>query len=85
MANISRWLRISRVCVLAAIGLMAVTTPARVMAQAGPAVINSFNGTGMTLRAYINGILRQNKLADGVRESQEAAQGPVAGAGEGVH
>ena len=29
-------------------------------------VIASFNGRGLTLRAYINDILKQNKLADGV-------------------
>jgi hypothetical protein len=50
----------------AAIGLVAALTPALAIAQAGPGVINSFNGSGLTLRAYINGILKQNNLADGV-------------------
>ena len=50
----------------AAIGLVAALTPASALAQPGPSVIVSYNGSGLTLRAYINGILKQNNLADGV-------------------
>jgi hypothetical protein len=40
--------------------------PASASAQA---LIDSYNGSGMTLRAYINGILTQNKLAHGVADA----------------
>jgi hypothetical protein len=53
-------------CVAAAICLAAALTPASALAQAGSTVINSYNGTGLTLRAYITNILKQNKLVDGV-------------------
>jgi len=64
MKNVSAWSRVA--CVAAAICLAAALTPASALAQAGAAVINSYNGTGLTLRAYITNILKQNKLADGV-------------------
>jgi hypothetical protein len=50
----------------AAIGLIVALTPALALAQARSSLIDSFNGSGLTLRAYINGILKQNNLADGV-------------------
>jgi hypothetical protein len=53
-------------CLAVAICLLAALTPVSALAQAGRTVIDSYNGSGMTLRAYINGILKQNKLADGV-------------------
>jgi hypothetical protein len=49
-------------CAAAAISLAAALTPASAIAQ----VIDSYNGSGLTLRAYINGVLKQNNLADGV-------------------
>jgi len=49
-------------CAAAAIGFVAALTPVSALAQA----IDSYNGNGLTLRAYINGILKQNNLADGV-------------------
>jgi hypothetical protein len=64
MKNAFRWLRFLPRWA-AAISLVAALTPALALAQAGPR-INSFNGNGLTLRAYINGILKQNNLADGV-------------------
>jgi hypothetical protein len=75
MTSVSGWshvfVRFSRrwAWAAAAVGLVAVLTPAAALAQAGAAVIDSFNGNGMTLRAYINGILKQNKLADGVADA----------------
>src|SRR5215470_8418937 len=71
MKNGSVWsgvlLRVSRrwTCIAAAICVVIALAPASALAQAG-ARIDSYNGSGMTLRAYINGILNQNKLADGV-------------------
>jgi hypothetical protein len=35
------------------------------LAQTG-VTIASFNGSGLTLRAHINDVLKQNKLADGI-------------------
>jgi len=49
-------------CAAAAIGLATALTPALAQAPA----IDSYNGNGLTLRAYITRILTQNKLADGV-------------------
>jgi hypothetical protein len=72
MKNVSGWSRVLLrfsprwACVAAAICLAAAFTPASAVAQARPTVINSYNGSGLTLRGYINGILKQNKLADGV-------------------
>ncbi len=70
MTSVSGWSRVffSPRWVLAAlaVGLVAVLTPAAGLAQGR---IDSFNGSGMTLRAYINGILKQNKLADGVADA----------------
>jgi hypothetical protein len=48
-----------------AIGLAAALTPATALAQK-KVVITSFDGRGLTLRAYINDILTRNKLIDGV-------------------
>ena len=59
--------RLARVA--AAICLVAALTPASALAQAGRVVIDSFNGSGLTLRAHVNGILRQNKLVDGVADA----------------
>jgi hypothetical protein len=66
----------------AAVVLVAALTPTMTLAQKGTtisakadsqrakpnrvAAIASFNGRGLTLRAYINDILKQNKLVDGV-------------------
>jgi hypothetical protein len=50
----------------ALIGLLAVLSPAMTIAKTRATTITSFNGSGVTLRAYINNILKQNKLADGV-------------------
>lgn len=78
MKNASGWsghaigaLRCSRRLALAAaaIGLVAALTPTVALAQTRPVVIDSFNGRGLTLRAYINDILKQNKLADGVADA----------------
>jgi len=72
MKNVSGWSRVLLrfsprwACVAAAICLMAALAPPSALAQAGSTVINSYNGTGLTLRAYITNILKQNKLADGV-------------------
>jgi hypothetical protein len=68
MKNAFGWLRFLPrwAWAAAAIGLVAALMPALALAQAGPRVIHSFNGSGLTLRAYINGILKQNNLADGV-------------------
>ena len=72
MKNVSGWSRVLLrfsprwACVAAAICLVAALAPASALAQAGSTVINSYNGTGLTLRAYITNILKQNKLADGV-------------------
>jgi hypothetical protein len=70
MNNAFGWLRLPRWALpAAAIGLVAALAPAVALAQAGPDVIKSFNGSGLTLRAYINGILKQNNLADGVADA----------------
>jgi hypothetical protein len=72
MKNVYIWSRVllrfspSLACIAAAICLAAALTPASAVAQAGRTVIDSFNGSGLTLRAHLNGILRQNKLVDGV-------------------
>jgi hypothetical protein len=71
MKNVSGWYGVLSsfstkwAYVAAAICLVVALTPASALAQAG-ARLDSYNGSGMTLRAYINGILNQNKLADGV-------------------
>jgi hypothetical protein len=67
----NKGLRISRrwAWTAAAIGLVAALTPAAALAQARATVINSFNGSGLTLRAHINNVLKQNKLADGVADA----------------
>src|SRR5580692_3807637 len=56
-----RWLRFSRRWAWAAtaVGLVAALTPAMTLAQTRAPVIESFNGSGLTLRAYINNILMQ--------------------------
>ena len=58
------WLRLSLrwAC---AIGFLVALTPAMTLAQTG-VTIASFNGSGLTLRAHINDVLKQNKLADGI-------------------
>ena len=73
MKNAFGWLRFLPrwAWAAAAIGLVAALTPAVALAQAGPSVINSFNGSGLTLRAYINGILKKNNLADGVASAPQ--------------
>jgi hypothetical protein len=53
-------------CVAAAICLVAALTPESSLAQGR---IDSYNGSGLTLRAHINGILAQNKLASGVADA----------------
>jgi hypothetical protein len=78
MKNASGWsylimtrLRFSRrwAWAAAAVGLAAALTPAATLAQTRARAIDSFNGSGLTLRAYINDILKQNKLADGVADA----------------
>ena len=75
MKNVYVWSRVllrlspKLACVAAAICLVAALTPASALAQAGRVVIDSFNGSGSTLRAHVNGILRQNKLVDGVADA----------------
>jgi hypothetical protein len=66
MKNTSGWSRWAWVA--AAIGLVTALTPASALAQAG-LKIDSYNGRGLTLGAYINGILKQNKLAEGVADA----------------
>jgi hypothetical protein len=74
MKNASGWSHLFRIWAAAAIVLLAAaptTTLARTAAghhgsTTKTTVIASFNGRGLTLRAYINDILNQNKLADGV-------------------
>jgi hypothetical protein len=72
MKNVSAWSRVVLrfsprwAYVAVAVCLAAALTPASALAQAGVTVINSYNGSGSTLRAYITSILNQNKLADGV-------------------
>jgi len=74
MKNVSGWSRVLLrfllrwACVAAAICLAAALTPSSSLAQ-GRTVIDSFNGSGLTLRAHINGILAQNKLASGVADA----------------
>jgi hypothetical protein len=74
MKDVSGWsravLRFSTwwACVAAAICFVAALTPASSLAQ-GRTVIDSYNGSGLTLRAHINGILTQNKLASGVADA----------------
>ena len=76
-----------------ALGLAAALTPATTLAQKR-VVIASFNGSGLTLRAYISDILKQNKLADGVASAphmnfwdklsyKEFTTGTVPGVSEG--
>ena len=75
MKNASGWSYLVMICLrfsprwawaAAAIGLVAALTPAMTLAQTGVPVIASFNGSGLTLRAHINNVLKQHKLADGV-------------------
>ena len=59
----------------AAIVLVAALTPTMTLARGSTVkkvdatAIASFNGRGLTLRAYINNILKQNKLAEGVADA----------------
>jgi hypothetical protein len=46
---------------------MVALAPALALAQARPRLIDSFNGSGLTLRAYINGMLKQNNLGTASR------------------
>ena len=75
MKNASGWSYLTMICLrfsprwawaAAAIGLVAALTPAMTLAQTGVPVIASFNGSGLTHRAHINDVLKQNKLTDGV-------------------